>query len=54
MKKSLTKAMQSMRSGHLRNYILPNFESMKIEDIDHVSIEDFLINLNLSNKTKNT
>ncbi len=52
-KRSFSKPMANMRRGHLKNYLFPEFGDIPLSDINPVSVENWLINLSLSNQTKN-
>ena len=50
---SFSKATANMRRGHLKNYIIPKFGNVGLNEINPVQIENWLLNLPLSNQTKN-
>ena len=50
---SIAKATANMRRGHLKNYILPSLGKNKLANINAVQVENWLLQLDLSNQTKN-
>ncbi len=51
--KSFSKPVAQSRRSHLRIYILPKFGSFELKDINPVEIENWLLQLDLANQTKN-
>ena len=51
--KNVTEEMAKMRRGHLCNHILPKFGKREISTISALDIDDWLIDLERANKTKN-
>jgi len=52
-KRSISQEVARSRAGHLENYILPQWGKKALRDIDAVSIEDWLMSLDLSNQSRN-
>ena len=50
---SVTESMSNMRRGHVENYIVPQFGELDLHDINPVQIENWLLELDLANATKN-
>ena len=50
---SVTESMSNMRRGHVENYIVPQFGELDLQDINPVQIENWLLELDLANATKN-
>jgi len=50
---SVTEAMSKMRRGHLENYIFQQFGKLELQKINPVQIENWLLELELANATKN-
>ena len=49
----ITREMAQMRRGHLTNHILPEFKDREVSNIASAEIDDWLLDLNVANATKN-
>ena len=49
----ITREMAQMRRGHLTNHILPEFKDREVSSITSAEIDDWLLDLDVANATKN-
>ena len=49
----ITREMAQMRRGHLANHILPEFKDREVSSITSAEIDDWLLDLDVANATKN-
>jgi hypothetical protein len=49
----ITREMAQMRRGHLNNHILPEFKNREVSSITSAEIDDWLLDLDVANATKN-
>ena len=49
----ITREMAQMRRGHLANHILPEFKDQEVSSITSAEIDDWLLDLDVANATKN-